>query len=209
MLAALNPQFWWYLARSSGIVAWMLLALPVLWGLMVASRMIPLKTAPKWLLDMHRFLGGLAVSFTLVHIAALVADSYLYFGWREVLVPFASAYEPGAVAWGVVGVYLLLAVELTSLAMRRLPRRWWRAVHMSSYAVFVLTTVHGLFAGTDARNVFFVMTVSMLIGVNLFALVYRIATTRRFRKEAVENPRIRRVGAADTAASATARAKAQ
>ena len=39
MLAALKPQFWWYLARASGIVAWVLLALAVVWGLLVASRM--------------------------------------------------------------------------------------------------------------------------------------------------------------------------
>ena len=190
----MKPQFWWYLARSSGIVTWVLLALSVLWGLMLSSRMIPLKTAPKWLLDMHRFLGGLAVSFALVHLAALAADSYLYFGWREVLLPFASKYEPGAVAWGVVAFYLLVAVELSSLAMRRLPRRLWRAVHQSSFAVFVLSTVHGFLAGADARNLIFLMTMSMLIGLTLFALVFRIVTTRMWRSSNVANQRIRRAG---------------
>ena len=38
----------------------------------------------------------------------------------------------------VMGLYLLLSIEVTSLFMRRLPRRLWRAVHLSSYGLFVL-----------------------------------------------------------------------
>ena len=47
--------------------------------------------------------------------------------------PFASSYKPAAVALGVVAMYLLLAIELTSLAMRKLPRRTWHAVHLTSF----------------------------------------------------------------------------
>ena len=97
-------------------------------------------------------MGGLAVVFTGVHLAGLVADSYIDFGVRELLVPFASGWQPGAVALGVVGVYLLVAIEVTSLLMKRLPRRFWRGVHFSSYALFVLATGHLLFAGTDASE---------------------------------------------------------
>ena len=28
----MNPQFWWYVARASGIVAWLMLTAPVIWG---------------------------------------------------------------------------------------------------------------------------------------------------------------------------------
>lgn len=179
MIAALKPEFWWYVARSSGIVAWALLALSMAWGLMVASRMIPLKKGPRWLLDMHRFLGGLSLAFVALHIGALVADNYLHFGWREIFVPFASAYEPGAVAWGVVALYLLVVVEVTSLAMRHIPRRWWRIVHWSSFALFVAATVHTFIAGTDSRNLFMVVMMSMLLGVIVFAIVYRSVTAGR------------------------------
>ena len=72
---------------------------------------------------MHRFLGGAAVTFTGLHVAGLVADSYVHFGVADVLVPGASSWRPGAVAPGVVSLYLLAAVELTSLFMRRSRRR--------------------------------------------------------------------------------------
>jgi predicted ferric reductase len=144
-----NEQLWWYVARSGGIVAWALLASSVLWGLALSTKVLRGKPRPNWILDLHRFLGGLALLFTGIHVAALVADSYVDFGLSEVLVPFASEWHPVAVAWGVVGLYLLIAVELTSLARKRISKRTWRLTHYLSFPLFVLTTVHALSAGTD------------------------------------------------------------
>jgi DMSO/TMAO reductase YedYZ heme-binding membrane subunit len=107
---------------------------------------------PAWTLDLHRFLGGLAVAFTGVHLAGLVADSYVTFGAAELFVPFASEWKSTAVALGVVALYLLLAIEVTSLFMRRLPRRLWRGVHLTSYLLFVLATAHMLAAGADVAR---------------------------------------------------------
>lgn len=103
-------------------------------------------------MDLHRFLGGLAVVFTGVHLAGLFFDSYVHFGFRELFIPFASEWQPNAVAWGVVALYLLLAVEVTSLLRRRVGERVWRATHYLGFAVFVLGTIHGLKAGTDVSN---------------------------------------------------------
>ena len=88
------------MARSGGIVAWLLLTGAVLWGLALSTRVLGNKVVPAWLLDLHRLLGGLSVVFTLVHIGGLVGDSYIHFGWSEVLIPWASTWHPTAVAWG-------------------------------------------------------------------------------------------------------------
>lgn len=87
-----------------------------------------------------------------VHLAALVGDTYVRFGAAELLVPLASGWHPLAVAWGVLGMWLLVAVQATSVAMRRLPRRAWRAVHRAAVGVFALVTVHALAAGSEAGN---------------------------------------------------------
>ena len=149
----MNPHLWWYVARASGITAWALLCASVVFGLWVSIRLTRKRIKPAWVLDLHRFLGGLALVFTAVHLGGLVADGYVHFGISELFVPFASAWKPGPVAWGVVGLYLLLAVEITSLVIRRIPRRFWRAVHFSSYPLFVVATVHTFAAGTDSGNV--------------------------------------------------------
>jgi DMSO/TMAO reductase YedYZ heme-binding membrane subunit len=147
-----STQLYWYIARATGIIGWALLAGSVLWGLAISTKTRPGGIRPNWMLDLHRFLGGLATIFTGVHVAALVADSYTYFGPSEILVPFASAWRPGAVAWGVAGMYLLAAVELTSLARKRLSKRLWRAVHLASFPLYLTATVHALTAGTDASS---------------------------------------------------------
>lgn len=148
----MNGKLWWYVARSGGLVAWWAASASVLWGLLLSTRVFQRRTPAAWLLGLHRFLGGLCVVFTAFHVAGLVADNYAHFGPAEVFVPLASRWHPVAVAWGVVALYLLLAVEVTSLAMRRLPRRLWRAVHSGSFAIFVLSGVHAFAAGTDRTN---------------------------------------------------------
>src|SRR5262249_12467472 len=137
---------WWYLARSSGLVAWALLATAVLWGLILATRIFNRVPSPKWFNDLHRFLGGAAVAFTAVHVATLVADSYVHFDTAAILVPLASKWKPVPVAWGVISLWVLLAIEISSVMMRYLPRRVWHAIHLSSFVLFGTATVHALTA---------------------------------------------------------------
>lgn len=147
----MSSQVWWYSARASGLVAWVVLGASVVWGLLLSGRALGRKRGPRpnWMLDLHRFLGGLGVSFVAVHVASVIADSYVHFDATDVLVPGASSWKTMATAWGVVSMYLLVAVELTSLFRTRIPKRWWKAVHLSSYPLFATATVHGLTAGTD------------------------------------------------------------
>lgn len=145
----------WYVARSTGIVTWGLLVASMLWGFLYATRLLGRRTRPWWMLGVHRFLGALAVGFVIVHVLALVADGYTSFGIVDVLVPFASAWKPLPVALGIVGFYVLLAIELTSLAQRFMPRNVWRQIHLSAYGLFALATIHALTAGTDVRVVVF------------------------------------------------------
>lgn len=169
----MNPQFWWYVSRASGMVAWALSASTILWGLALATRALGARPRAPWLNDLHRYLGGLTVLFVLAHLGALVADSYTDFGIADLLVPFASDWKPGAVAWGVVAFWGLLAVELSSLAMKRIPKRTWHAIHMTSYLVFAGATVHLVTAGTDAANPVTVAAVTAAVaGVGFFS-VYR------------------------------------
>lgn len=144
----------WYIARSAGLVAWTLLTASMLWGLVLSTKAAILgrRPRPAWTLDLHRYLGGLATIFTIVHVGAVVADSYVHFGLTAVLVPFASRWHPVAVAWGVVATYLLAAVELTSLARRHLSRRVWRVFHLAAFPLYLSATAHAVSAGTDART---------------------------------------------------------
>jgi DMSO/TMAO reductase YedYZ heme-binding membrane subunit len=142
----------WVVARTGGLVAWALATASVVWGLALSTKLARRKPWPAWLLDMHRFLGALAVVFTLVHVGAIYLDTYTHFGVADVLVPFATTWHPTAVAWGIVAFYVMLAVELTSLVRSRIGRTWWRRIHFLSFALFVFATVHAVMAGTDTKS---------------------------------------------------------
>jgi len=154
----------WYVARSGGIVAWALILLTIVWGLLLATRVLGRRPAPAWLLSLHRYLGALAVAFVGVHVAGVLLDSYTNFGLVNVLVPFTGSWHPLAVAWGIVGMYLLAAIEITSLLRNRMSKRAWHAVHLLSYFLFATTTVHMLTAGTDAKAII-TSSAAVLLGV--------------------------------------------
>ena len=174
----MRSQTWWYAARAGGIVAWALASLAVISGLQFSTRLVR-KPAPNWMLDVHRFLGGLTVAFVGVHLIGLAADQFIGFGPVDILVPFASSYKPAAVALGVIGMYLLVAIELTSLAMRKMPRRTWHAVHLTSFVLFAVATVHGLTAGTDRHNALFQWACLLTAAVVLMMTLVRIWSPRR------------------------------
>lgn len=181
----MNEQIWWYVARSGGIVAWALVTLSVCWGLMLSTKAAARATQPKQLLDLHRFLGGLSVTFTGVHIVGLVADGYVHFGWLEILVPWASEWKPTATAWGVIAFYLLVTVELTSLWMKRLPKAVWQHIHRASFGLYVFATVHGLQAGTDTGNAWY--QISMLASINVVAFLVIVLILARRKAQAASS----------------------
>jgi len=177
----MTNSLWWYVARAGGLVSWGLLAAAVLWGLALRSRLLGSRPRPAWLLDLHRYLAGVAVIFVGVHVGAILLDGYVHFDVVQVLIPFTSTWHPGAVAWGIVAGYLLLAVELTSLARARISRTLWRRVHYLSFPLFVFATVHALTAGTDRGTSAFqlgVWSVCALVAV-LTALRARPAAPAR------------------------------
>ena len=183
----MSAQIWWYIARASGIVGWLLLSASVIWGILLPAKLSG-RQRPAWILDLHRWLAGLTVGFVGLHMATLVADSYIHFGLADLTVPFASDWKPIPVALGVIATWLLGIVQVTSLAMKRLPRKVWHRIHLASYATFFLSSLHGTLAGTDAGNRLYQVTSLAALAAVIFSTVYRILTRRRPRSTPTRRP---------------------
>ena len=181
----MNPKFWWYASRSTGIVAWALAATAVLWGLLLSTRSARGLAKPAWVLDLHRFLGALTIAAVLGHMAALVGDSFVHFGAADLLVPGATAWKTTAVALGIVAFWLFLAVEVSSLFKKKLPNNVWARIHLTSFVAYVLATLHYLQAGTERTNPILLLVVEVVSAAILFFTVLRILTPRRKGRRAV------------------------
>jgi predicted ferric reductase len=199
----MNPQTWWYVARATGFVAWGLITASVITGLLLSTRLARGRPTPAWTLDLHRFLGGTAFVATVLHLAGLVGDNYIHFGAADLFVPFASSWEPGAVTLGVLALYLLLAVQGSSILMRRLPRRLWRIVHLTSFIVFWSATFHLQLAGTDAANPVARWTVNLAITAVVFLTLVRVLTRRGSTRRGGSRPADGHVARPSSPASAS------
>jgi predicted ferric reductase len=174
-----NEQVWWYLSRAGGLVATGLLIGSLLLGVLLATRALRSIDRPAWLLAMHRWFSALAVIGTAIHVLALVADNFVHFGVKEILLPMGSSWKAFPVTLGVIAMYLLIAVQATSMFMKRLPKRLWRAVHYGSYGTVWLAALHAGLAGTDATNRLYQVVAVTLTSAALSAVVLRLVVGRR------------------------------
>lgn len=184
----MSEQIWWYMSRSTGIIAAILLLGSLVLGMLMSTRLLRSVDRPAWLLAMHRWTSALAVLATTGHVAALVADSYVDFGPREIFVPFASEWKSTAVALGVVSMYLLAIVQVTSLLMKKMPRRVWRAIHMASYGSAWFALIHAGMAGTDTSNrAYRIVSLVVIITATSVAVVRVSGSAKRTPRTSKEN----------------------
>jgi len=179
LVAITGSQLPWYVTRAAAITAYVLLTGSMLLGLSMSSKSQagPLDRADAFAL--HEFLSWLAWGFVGLHVAALLVDSFQPFSLVDVLVPFASPYRTGAVALGVIGLYLM-AVLVTSFYLRaRIGHRAWRTIHFASFLLFVLATLRGLFAGSSSAVPAMQLVYLFSGGAVCLMLLYRIARSRR------------------------------
>jgi DMSO/TMAO reductase YedYZ heme-binding membrane subunit len=143
----------WDTARAGGFAAYILLSLAVSVGLVLRNRW----QTPKWprliTNELHGYLSLLALVFIVVHVLAVLVDPFTHFGLAEVLVPLVSHYRPVWMGLGIVALYLLLAVWVSSRLRSRIGYGMWRRIHVLAYGVYVAATIHGLGTGSDTRSV--------------------------------------------------------
>ncbi|HET7744463.1 MAG TPA: ferric reductase-like transmembrane domain-containing protein, partial [Gaiellaceae bacterium] len=143
----------WDTARAGGFAAYVLLTAGVSVGLVLRNRWQSTRWPRLITNELHGYLSLLALVFITVHVLAVLVDPFTRFGLAEVLVPFASHYRPFWMGLGVVALYLLLAVWVSSRLRARIGFRTWRTIHVLAYGVYVAATVHGLGTGSDTSTV--------------------------------------------------------
>ncbi len=147
-VARLRP---WLAARALGVTAYLLLALDVGVGLVLAHP----RNAVAWRLTKpvfpwHELLTVFTFAFLAMHVGLLAADPYANVGPIGALVPGLSGYRPPAVAVGTVGTYALVLTAVSAKWTKLLPSGWWLRLHRFSVVAFLLIWTHAVLAGTDS-----------------------------------------------------------
>ena len=154
----------WYMTRSAGIIAYLLLWFSTAWGLAVSSKITDKVLHRAFTFDFHEFISLLSIGFTALHIVVLTGDKFMPYSVAQILIPFISPYRPVWVGVGVIAFYLMLLVTVTFYIRSRISMKTFRVIHYASFAGFLGAAVHGLLSGTDTP---LAMTQLMYVGTFL------------------------------------------
>ncbi len=172
-----QPKAFWYLSRSSGVVAYLALWLSAVLGLSLTNRVAKLWGGGPAVADVHQFVSLLSLALVVFHVLILLGDSYANYRLDQLLIPFAaSKHEPFWVGLGQLGFYLMLPIIFSFYVRRRISVRTWRTVHYGSFALYVLTVAHGLGAGTDSGTPLMLSMYIVTGSTIVFLTCYRILT---------------------------------
>lgn len=173
-LATAGPSGYWYLTRSTGAVALVLLTLTIVLGVIDVKRWST-SSWPRFVIDsLHRNVSLLALVFLMAHILTSVLDSFASISVVDAFVPFVGSYRPFWLGLGAVAFDLIVAVILTSLLRARIGYGTWRLVHWFTYASWPIALVHGLGTGTDATSTWLLVLTIVCMAAVLVAVLVRV-----------------------------------
>ncbi len=174
LLASTGPSAYWYLTRSTGAVALLLLTFAIVLGVIDVRRL----STPRWprfLVDsLHRNVSLLAMVFLGLHILTSVLDSFAPISLLDAFIPFGGSYRPFWLGLGAISFDLLLAVTITSLLRQRMGFATWRAVHWLTYASWPIALLHGLGTGSDVKSTWMLGLSIVCIAIVIAAVLARV-----------------------------------
>jgi predicted ferric reductase len=152
----------WYVTRGSGLTAGVTLAILLLSGIGMITGYTYRFLEPITAWATHRALGIIFAISVAIHVISLLFDHFVPFNIIQILIPFTSDYKPISlfgyyvkslyVALGVLSLYAVVAIVLTSLLWVDKKPKLWRLVHYLSYFVIIAIFIHALYLGTDLAH---------------------------------------------------------
>jgi methionine sulfoxide reductase heme-binding subunit len=150
--AGIDDPTLWYVTRGAAATAYLLLTAVMAFGIILSFRGLEGLMRGWRVYDLHQVLTLLLFGFVGLHLVTLYLDPFEPFSLLKLVWPFAETYRPLGTALGVLTLYLLVLVALSSWARRLLSARLWHLLHLVSYVAFVLVTIHGLLTGVDSQT---------------------------------------------------------
>ena len=180
LTTATNARALWYLTRSTGLVALILLTATLVVGV-VASVGWTTERWPRFLSQsVHRNLSLFCVGFVGLHVVTTVSDGYVPIGFGDAFLPFRSPYRPIWIGLGALTFDLLLVVLVTSALRHRIGYSSWRFVHWLAYLCWPIALFHALGSGSDSSLPLVLTVDATCTAAVLTAVAWRLITGRSF-----------------------------
>ena len=143
---------YWYLSRTSALVAYLLLFINFCLGILLKTRRLD-SMMERWrVYEIHQFTAILSGVLIMFHVLSLLGDAYFKFSLTDLFVPMASPYKPLWTSLGILGFYGIVIVIASFYICKLIKKKTWRVLHFISYLIFPLVLFHGIKAGSDTST---------------------------------------------------------
>jgi predicted ferric reductase len=183
IMSIVDPKAAWFATRASAIVAYVLLTISVVWGLVLSTKITKEITPAPAVLGLHNAVGWAAIGLGVFHAAALMMDTYYTYSIFNLLIPFTGPYRPFWVGMGTISLYVMFVASASFLWKKWLGQRNWKIIHYLTFPIYGLVTLHGFMTGTDSGTL---GTNAMYLGsvlLVLFLTNYRVMAAQQTRRK--------------------------
>jgi methionine sulfoxide reductase heme-binding subunit len=142
-------QFFWVLARVSGLSAYAALAIALISGVALRTAVLDWLGSNRAIRSLHEYATVLWLPLAALHVVTLLLDATARIGVLDVFVPFQAGYGTVAIGLGSLSVDILLAVTVAAYLKRKLRADVWLWIHRLAYVAFALIFFHAVLSGTD------------------------------------------------------------
>lgn len=171
----------WYLSRSTGTVAIVILSLSIVLGIVSRSGRGVLGVGRFGVSELHQTLALTGAGLITTHVVTLLFDPYAQLQLVDLVFPFRGAYRTFWLGLGTTAVDLLIVVIVVSLLRQRVGPRVFRNVHWAVYALWPLALAHGLGTGTDNGTPWMLYTTGACVVMVGAALLWRLTDSHAER----------------------------
>jgi methionine sulfoxide reductase heme-binding subunit len=163
----------WYVSRSAGLLGFIFLWLAVFLGLAIRNPLLKKVVKPIYSCGLHCYISSLAVFWALIHGTSFLFHGNFSLSLSEIVIPFysqTSLVNPVYMSLGIMALYAMIIITITSYLRSHLNHWLWRAVHFLNPLAFIFVVVHGYMNGTDMKNIY--ISLSFLLSSAILVLIY-------------------------------------
>jgi sulfoxide reductase heme-binding subunit YedZ len=165
------------LSSYAGLTAITLLTLNILIGLLLSTKYNPVRRWPHHRIntvEIHNWTAYAALGAALLHPVLILFSATERFRLIDIVYPLNAPKQSGVNTFGAAALYILIFTVVTSYFRFEIGRRWWKKMHLLTYAMFPLFAVHGILTDPtlkgapldplDAEKVFVELCVLIVLG---------------------------------------------
>ena len=122
---------------------------------------------------------AIAFIFSLAgHIFFLLFDSFQRYTLKMIFIPFTGSIW---LTFGILGMYLLIIITISSLIIIDTKKYLWKIIHLSSYLAIIFVFFHALNMGTDLKHGWLRISwiiIGFIIAIGIIMRLWRAGTIK-------------------------------